>query len=47
MKEDLIFYHEKKIPKEKADQTYQKVMEKIRTMVDQGQIVLKDNEDYV
>lgn len=47
MKEDLIFFYEKKIPKEKADQTYQSVMEKVRTMIDQGQIVLKDNEDYV
>lgn len=47
MSEDLKFHREKKIPREKANQTYQKVMGKVREMVEKGQLVLKENEDYV
>lgn len=37
--------YERKVPKEKASEVYQKVMETTRQMVDSGELVLKGNND--
>ncbi len=45
MSEDLKFYYDKKVPREKAQEAYQEVMNKIREMVDQGKLVLGGDQD--
>lgn len=40
--------YDRKVPKEQAAESYQKVMELVRALVEQGSLVLKkDNDEYV
>jgi flagellar motor switch protein FliG len=40
--------YERKVPKEQASEAYQKVMDRVRSMVEEGSLVLKnDNDEYV
>jgi flagellar motor switch protein FliG len=45
MSEDLKFSYDKKVPREKAHESYQEVLAKVREMVEQGKLILGSNPD--